>query len=111
MSVRPLLLTAVVVASNVLGNLFLSIGVKGPSVLLIAAGVSLLILWALSRMALMSWADLSYILPVTSVGYILAALAGKYVLAEQISGARWWGTLLIFAGMIVVSRTAPRTTS
>ena len=101
MSVRAQLLTAVVVVSNVLGNLFLSIGVKTPS--------ALLIVWMLSRMALMSWADLSYILPITSVGYVLTALVGKYILAEQISGARWWGTLLIFAGMLVVSRTAPRT--
>ena len=49
------------------------------------------------------------ILPVTAVGYILTALAGKYLLAEQISDARWWGTLLIFAGMVVVGSTAPRT--
>jgi len=104
-------LAAVVVISNVLGNLLLSMGVRTPNVLLVVAGVALLIVWTLSRMALMSWADLSYILPITSVGYILSALAGKYVLAEQISGARWWGTLLIFAGMVVVSRTAPRTTS
>ena len=32
---------------------------------------------ALSRMALLSWADLSYVLPVTSVGYVLVALIGK----------------------------------
>jgi uncharacterized membrane protein len=104
-------LAALVVISNVLGNLLLSMGVRTPNVFLIVAGVALLIVWTLSRMALMSWADLSYILPITSVGYILSALAGKYVLAEHISGARWWGTLLIFAGMVVVSRTAPRTTS
>jgi uncharacterized membrane protein len=59
-------------------------------------------------MALMSWADLSYILPITSVGYILTALVGKYILGEHISGARWCGTLLIFGGMVVVSRTSPR---
>jgi uncharacterized membrane protein len=109
MTPRAQLLTAVVVVSNVAGNLSLSVGVKTPNTVLIVLGVALLILWTLSRMALMSWADLSYILPVTSVGYILTALAGKYVLAEHISGARWWGTLLIFAGMVVVSRTSPRT--
>jgi uncharacterized membrane protein len=109
MTARAQLLTAVVVASNVAGNLALSVGVKTPNAAMIVLGVTLLILWTLSRMTLMSWADLSYILPVTSVGYILTALAGKYVLAEQISGPRWWGTLLIFAGMVVVSRTPPRT--
>ena len=109
MTPRAWLLTGVVVVSNVLGNLLLSIGLKGSDAVLAVAGVALLILWALSRMTLMSWADLSYILPITSAGYILTALAGKYLLAEQISAARWSGTLLIFAGMVIVGRTAPRT--
>jgi uncharacterized membrane protein len=109
MTPRAWLLTALVVVSNVLGNLLLSMGLKASSIVLAALGVVLLIVWTLSRMALMSWADLTYILPVTSVGYILTALAGKYVLAEDISGARWWGTLLIFAGMVIVGRTTPRT--
>ena len=43
----------------------------------VALGVLLLILWLLSRMALLSWADLSYVLPVTSIGYVLVALAGQ----------------------------------
>jgi uncharacterized membrane protein len=109
-------LTAIVVVSNVLGNLLLSAGLKAATTFasaifspLVVMGVALLIVWMLSRMALMSWADLSYVLPVTSFGYILTALAGKFVLAEQISGSRWWGTILIFAGMVVVSGTPIRT--
>jgi drug/metabolite transporter (DMT)-like permease len=34
-------------------------------------------------MTLMSWADLSYILPITAVGYVLSAVAGKVFLDEQ----------------------------
>ena len=109
MTGRAWLLTGVVVASNVAGNLLLTVGVRGQDAVFVGAGVALLILWTLARMALMSWADLSYILPITSVGYVLSALAGKYVLAENVSGLRWSGTVLIFAGMLVVSRTAPRT--
>ena len=45
----------------------------------------LLILWLLSRMTLLSWADLSYVLPVTSIGYVLVALAGELFLHEAIS--------------------------
>ena len=40
----------------------------------VALGVVLLIVWLLSQMTLLSWADLSYVLPVTSVGYVLTAL-------------------------------------
>ena len=54
---------------------------------MVLLGVSLLILWLLSRMALMSWADLSFVLPITSIGYVLSALVGKFFLAENISAA------------------------
>jgi uncharacterized membrane protein len=109
MRARAWILTSLVVITNVAGNLLLTLGVKGTSFLLIGAGIAVLILWTFSRMALLSWADLSFVLPVTSAGYILTAVAGKYVLAENISGARWFGTALIFLGMVVVSRTPART--
>jgi len=76
----------------------------------VSLGVLLLILWLLSRMALLSWADLSYVLPVTSVGYVLVALAGRIFLNEQITAKRWTGIFLIMAGVALVSgRTAPQT--
>src|SRR5205085_12572833 len=75
----------------------------------VTAGVLLLVLWMLSRMALLSWADLSYVLPVTSVGYVLVALAGKLFLNEQITPQRWAGILLIVAGVALVSGSAPQT--
>jgi uncharacterized membrane protein len=111
----------VVVFSNVFGNFFMKRGMPAQldtplayiTVLFqpwVSLGVLLLILWMLSRMALLSWADLSYVLPVTSVGYVLVALTGKVLLNEQISGRRWAGIVLIMAGVALVSgRTAPRT--
>jgi uncharacterized membrane protein len=118
------LFTVIVVLTNVLGNTALTAGMKkmgsldssplsylkailSPWVLL---GITLLILWMLSRMTLLSWADLSYVLPVTSFGYILQALIGKFFFAERISGWRWSGTLLIVAGIVLVGLTSPRTT-
>jgi uncharacterized membrane protein len=77
---------------------------------LVAAGVSLLIVWLLSHMALLSWADLSYVLPVTSIAYALAAVVGRVFLHEQISLARWAGVALIVVGVALVGRTVPRTT-
>lgn len=73
----------------------------------VALGISLLVLWLFSHMALLSWADLSYVLPVTSIGYVLSALAGKLFLHEEISPWRWAGILLIMAGVALVARTAP----
>src|SRR5690242_1218613 len=85
------LCATVVVLSNVFGNFFLKRGMPaelaGPlqyiTVLFrpsVTAGVLLLILWMLSRMALLSWADLSYVLPVTSIGYALVAVVGRVLL-------------------------------
>ena len=102
---------AIVILSNVLGNLALSWGLKhyglfSPYVFL---GVALLIVWLFSRMTLLSWADLSYVLPVTSVGYVITVFIGKYFFAEQITWQRWLGSLLIMGGMFVVGRTYPST--
>ena len=79
-------------------------GVLSPWVF---AGVALLIVWALSKLALLSWADLSFVLPVTAVGYPLSAFAGYLFLGEAIPPQRWAGTALIVAGMVLVGLTAP----
>jgi len=112
--------TAVVVFSNVFGNFFMKRGLPselgGPldyiAVLFqpsVALGVLLLLLWMLARMALFSWADLSYVLPVTALGYVFVALAGKVFLAEHITAQRWAGIALIMLGVAVVGREEPRT--
>jgi uncharacterized membrane protein len=118
------ILTAIVIAANVLGNFFMSWGLKNRGALLgesaleylrvflnpwVSAGVCLLILWLLSRMTLLSWADLSYVLPVTSIGYVLTAVVGWLFLGEHISAGRWAGTLLIMAGTALVGSTSVRT--
>ena len=110
----------IVVLSNVLGNFSLSFGMRRVGRLVslspiayvealfnpwVALGVALLILWTLSHMALLSWADLSYVLPVTAIGYVLAALAGWAFLNEQISTARAAGIALIVTGVALVSAT------
>src|SRR5271166_3649645 len=119
------LLTVFVVLTNVIGNLAMSWGMKhqntdlglspltyirlifSPWVLL---GTMLLILWLLSRMTLLGWADLSYVLPVTAIGYVLTAILGKYFLGEEISYQGWVGTGLIVAGIVLVGLTEANTT-
>src|SRR5271163_733421 len=76
----------------------------------VALGVLALILALLMRMALLSLADLSYVLPVTAIGYVIAAFMGKTFLSETVSNQRWLGTALIFLGAALVSSTAHSTT-
>jgi len=119
---RTRLFTAIVVLSNVAGNSLLTHGMQQvgdpatPLALIgalfhpwVAAGVALLIVWTLSHMALLSWADLSYVMPVTAIGYVLAAVSGRFILGEAISVSRWTGILLITIGVTLVGRTNPVT--
>ena len=123
--IKTRIFTAIVVLSNVLGNSFLSRGMQSMGEMLslspipyiralfnpwVALGTSFLIVWLLSTMALLSWADLSYVLPVTSMAYVLAALVGRFVMHEVVSVAHWLGIALIMVGVALVGRTAPRTT-
>jgi len=77
----------------------------------VAAGVALLILSVLARMALLSMADLSFVLPVTAIGYVLAAFLGKTFLHETVTAQRWTGTVLIVIGAALVGSTTESTTS
>jgi len=76
----------------------------------VAVGVAALILALLMRMALLSLADLSFVLPVTAIGYVIAVFLGKVVLHETVTRQRWLGTLLIFAGAALVGSTSRNTT-
>ena len=121
---KTFFLAFAVILFNAFGNLCLAWGMKhlGESMgwnplgyirailnPFVASGIALLILWLLTRMALMSWADLSFALPLTGVGYVLAAVLGTLFLDEAVSPRHWLGTLLIFAGAALVGTTAHQT--
>jgi uncharacterized membrane protein len=75
---------------------------------LVAAGIAMQILWLLMRMALLSVADLSFVLPVTAVGYVISTFLAHVFLHEEVSTGRWVGTGLIFLGTALVSFTLGR---
>jgi len=54
---------------------------------------------------LMSRSDVSFIWPLTSLGFVLTTLAARFILHEQVSAMRWCGVLLIVFGAAVVSWT------
>ena len=65
----------------------------------VAFGILLLLAFFASYMNALSWADLTYVLPATSAGYVLLALVAKFALHEQISLLRWLGIVLISGGV------------
>lgn len=111
------------VVTNTAGNFLLSVGMhqvqisptKNPLQYLrmftnpwIDAGVLLLIVWLASQLSLLSWADLSYVLPVTSASYVLTAVFGHVFLHEFVSVGRWSGIFVISIGVTLVMGTSPR---
>ncbi len=68
-------------------------------------GVVLLVVYFAAHTLVLSWADLSFVLLVTSIGYVLVAVMSWLLLGESISLSRWCGTFLITAGVALVGST------
>jgi drug/metabolite transporter (DMT)-like permease len=77
----------------------------------VTGGILMLVLSLLTRMALLSLVDLSVVLPLTAVGYILSVLLGSVVLGEHVGVRQWLGTMLVFGGVALVGSTRFSTTS
>jgi uncharacterized membrane protein len=122
---KTALLSIAVICCNVGGNFLLSIGMHDVGATVSASpvpylralrnpwvisGVVLLTGWLVANLSLLSWADLSYVLPVTAVAYVLTALLGALFLKEHVTALRWTAIAMITGGAIVVGLTTPRTT-
>ncbi|MSU36658.1 MAG: hypothetical protein EXS36_16480 [Pedosphaera sp.] len=54
---------------------------------------------------LMSQADISFVWPVSALGFVLTALSAHFLLGEYVSPLRWFGVSLIVAGAGVITYT------
>ena len=121
---KSLVFAFLAILGNVFGNLLLREGMLevGPTVSLsplaylrvvrhplALGGIALLSIWFLCNLSLLSWADLSYVLPITAIGYACAAILGWAALGEMVSVLRWTGIGLITCGAMIVARTQPHT--
>jgi drug/metabolite transporter (DMT)-like permease len=112
-----------------LGNLLLGKGMKGvgatvswrPAELgrfldltlrseFVWLGIACLLIFFVAYALVLSWADYSYVQPVTAFAYGTAALLGHFVLGEFVTPVQWTGIVVICLGVFVVGRTPPRTT-
>ena len=75
----------------------------------VLCGVALLATFFAAHTLLLSWADLSYVLLVTSFGYVLVALLSATALGETLTLSRWAGTVLIACGVGIVGTTPEST--
>jgi len=75
----------------------------------VALGIVMLLGFFASYMTALSWADLTYVLPASSLGYVLLAFIARFLLHEQVSLTRWLGIALVSAGVGFVT-TGPELT-
>lgn len=119
MTFRKYLVLAGVTLCASIGDSLLSRGMKQvggislhrlPDVILavlnpfVALGILLLLGFFACYMTALSWADLTYVLPATSLGYVLLTLIAKFYLHEAVTASRWIGILLIAAGVGFVTQ-------
>lgn len=65
-------------------------------------GVLFLTVSYFSFLAVLSWEDLSFIVPATSLVYVVSVIGAKFFLKEEINGLRWAGTILVCIGVALV---------
>lgn len=54
-------------------------------------------------LAVLSWADLSFVLPATSLSFVITTVGAKFILNEHISRVRLAGTVLVCVGVALIS--------
>src|SRR5215831_19154296 len=75
------------------------LGVRNPWLLL---GIVCQAIAFASFLGLLSFVDLSYVVPLTAVTYLINTVGSRFFLKERISRERWIGTLLVVFGVVLV---------
>lgn len=114
----------IIIVANAVGNVLLAYGMRqvgsiasySPAELIgsglsamanpwVSLGVLLLLVFFAAHAIVLSWADLSYVLLVTAIGYVLVVVLSRQFLGETVSALRWAGTIVITAGVMLVGST------
>jgi len=111
----------VIVVTNAAGDIFITKGMKRvgeiedfrPARILgvlkqvlacrdFLLGVFFLALSFFSFLAVLSWADMSFVVPATSLVYVVTLVGARFMLHERIDGMRWAGTLIVCVGVALI---------
>jgi drug/metabolite transporter (DMT)-like permease len=121
-SLRTLLVLVLGLAVGSVGHAFLSAGMRRVSASA-GAGIAAFVLATISEprvligvvlqgfffatyLFALSRADLSFVLPITALDYLLTAVVASVALGERPPPMRWIGTGLIAAGIVLIARSA-----
>jgi len=75
----------------------------GPAAMWLGIALQALAFFAL--LALLSWSDLSFVVPATALSYVVGAAGSALFLRERVNRTRWAGVLLVCLGVAVMCAT------
>ncbi len=121
---KTYLMISIMVIFGPLGNVLLSMGMKSVGTIVglhgtelleflgrvlscgtIWLGIASLLTFFVANMLVLTWADYSYVLPASAVGYGTVALLGHFLLGEAVSPIRWVGIIIICLGVFIAGQT------
>lgn len=65
-------------------------------------GIGLMAIGFFSLLALLSWANVSLVVPATASSYIVGAMGAQFLLGEHIDKMRWLGVVVVCLGVVLV---------
>jgi drug/metabolite transporter (DMT)-like permease len=84
----------------------LSTGYQALTTPKLVVGTAMLALFFFLWLAVLSWEDLSVALPMQALNYVLVAFLSQYLLGETVSPLRWAGTILVCAGVVMITKSS-----
>jgi drug/metabolite transporter (DMT)-like permease len=121
MTARTALFIAIIVVAGQLGDISLSLAMKTvgevkrftPSSVLrflgrafrvrwMWIGVGLMAVAFFSFLALLSWANVSLVVPATAASYAVGAMGAQFLLGEHVNRERWIGVIIVCIGVALV---------
>jgi drug/metabolite transporter (DMT)-like permease len=127
MSLKTVIVLVLMVIAGAIGDVLLSKGMKqvgevtsahpldlvrvglralrNPFVVLGIAGLAV---YFFSFSTLLSWADVSLVVPISAISFLLTAFLAQLALGEHVSLQRWCGTMLIVLGVVLVAQSPNR---
>jgi drug/metabolite transporter (DMT)-like permease len=65
-------------------------------------GFALMVLSYFALLGMLARANVSFVIPVTSLGYVTGAIGGRWFLGEDVSYHRWAGVVLVCFGVYLI---------
>ncbi len=121
MTAETALFIGIIVIAGQLGDLSLSVGMKtvgevksfAPINILrflsralgvkwLWIGIGLMAIAFFSLLALLSWANVSLVVPATAASYAVGAMGAQFLLGEHVNRRRWIGVIIVCIGVAMV---------